>query len=173
LQNCKTALLYKSSVSGQAHYNYSLSTKVLDLTSLKTAAFQELKRAFRSLTFLIHYNHTCTIYIDIDSSQEFRMRAMIYHIKKGIDLQPGQWPKHTDVELILFLSRSLHVAEKYYWPTELKIAGVCWVVRKVSYIVLFTETLVQVFTDHRAITGIINQKSLEIKSMDRVNLFLV
>ena len=56
---------------------------------------------------------------------------------------------------------------------ELEIAGVCWMVRKVSYIILSTETSVQIFTDHGAITGIINQKSLETESMDRANLFLM
>ena len=90
LQNRKTALLCKSPVSGQACCNYLLSVKVLDPTSLETAAFQELKSIFRSSTFLIHYNHTCTTYINVDSSQKFRMRAMIYHVKKGIDLQPRQ-----------------------------------------------------------------------------------
>jgi hypothetical protein len=140
---------------------------------LETAAFQELKSAFRSSTFLIHHDCTRTIYINVDSSQEFRIGAMIYHVKKGIDLQPRQGLKHTDVEPILFLSRSLHTAEKCYWPTELKIAGVCWVIRKVSHMILSTKTPVQVFTDHRAITGIINQKSLETESMDRANLFLV
>jgi hypothetical protein len=39
--------------------------------------------------------------------------------------------------------------------------------------ILSTETPVQVFTDYRAITEIINQKSLKTESMNKVNLFLM
>ena len=35
----------------------------------------------------------------------------------------GRWPTKAQILLIIFLSRSLTVAESNYWPIELEIAG--------------------------------------------------
>jgi hypothetical protein len=88
-------------------------------------------------------------------------------------LKPGEWPKRTDIKLILFLSRLLHPAEKNYWPTKLKVAGMVWVVYKVKHIVKSSQTPTKIFTDHRAIVAIAKQRSLETESNDRSNLRLV
>lgn len=173
LQNIKTVLLKNSPVSGQKRRHYVMTTKILDPTPLELASFKELKAAFAKPTFLAHHDPKRDMYIDVDASQEFGIGVMAYHVKEGITLKPGDYPKRVDVQPIMFLSRALHGGEKNYWPTELEVAGVCWAIRKLSHMVLSSVRPTKVFTDHGAITGIIKQRSLKTTSMDRSNLFLV
>jgi hypothetical protein len=39
-------------------------------------------------------------------------------------------PSRTATQPVLFPSRCLTEAEKKYWPTELEVAGLVWVIRK-------------------------------------------
>lgn len=65
------------------------------------------------------------MFIDLDTNKEFRFRAMIYHLKK--DLVMRKYLVKKVVEPILFLSRQLNPAETQYWPTELELVGIIWV----------------------------------------------
>lgn len=60
-----------------------------------------------------------------------------------------------DVELILFLSRVINGVESRYWLTELELAGIVWVVRKIRYMIEFLSALMIVFTDYGAALGIV------------------
>lgn len=173
LQDRKTALLRKGPVAGRARQTYADKTKVDNPTPLEEASFLQLRKALSTPTFLVHHDPTRELYIDVDSSQEFGMGAMVYHVKDGVVLKAGEWPRRTDVEPVLFLSRSLSPAEKNYWPTELEVAGLVWSVRKTKHMIETAHVPTKVFTDHGAITNIIRQRSLETQSTDRANLLLV
>jgi hypothetical protein len=173
LQLRKTALLRKGPVEGAARRNYSRTTKVGLPSPSEQISFEELQKALTKPTYLVHHNPARDLYIDVDSSKEFGVGVMVYHIKEGIQLKPGQYPSRTDIEPILFMSRLLHTAEHKYWPTELEIAGLVWTIKKVRHMVESSQTPTKVFTDHGAIVGIVRQRSLETESTDRSNLMLV
>jgi hypothetical protein len=173
LQQRKTELLRKGPIRGSPRKRYSGSTKITDPTEAELVSFREIQEALSSPTYLVHHNPARTLYIDVDSSKEFGIGVMVYHVKEDVNLKTGQYPKSKEIEPILFLSRLLSVPEQKYWPTELETAGICWALRKVRHLVESSHTPTRIFTDHGAITGIVKQKSMETESMERSNLLLV
>ena len=115
----------------------------------------------------MHFNPTRQLYIDIDASKERGFGAMIYHLKHGDRARP------TAIDPILFLSKCLTPAEARYWPTELEMAGVVWVIRKVHHMVRSSQLATIVWTDHSAIPSIAKQVKLSSSNVDKLNLRLM
>jgi len=122
------------------------------------------------------------------------MALMAYHVKENLeptmvdsdipegyeddDSSPTAWLKRlvdfdkSSIEPIVFLSKCLSGAETRYYPTELEMAGLCWAVRKLSYMIQ-TALKVYVFTDHAAVTAIAKQRRLATtESLESLNLRL-
>lgn len=75
---------------------------------------------------------------------------------------------------ILFLSRLLTDAETRYWPTELEIAGLVWVVKKIRHMIEATRSPTTIiYTDHSAAVSIVRQTSLNTVSTEKLNLRLI
>ena len=58
-------------------------------------------------------------------------------------------PGQKNLEPILFLSCRLTDAETRYCPTELKIAGIVWVVKKVRHLIEAAKCTTIIYTDIR------------------------
>lgn len=139
-------------------------------TEAELQAFKDLQEAFSSPTFLVHFDPSRRLYIDLDASKEWGFAAMIYHVIGDPD---GPFPR-TDVQPIMFLSKMLNQAEQNYWPTELEVAGIVWVIKKVRHMVESTKKPpTVVYTDHSAAVPISRQTSLTTSSTDKLNLRLV
>ena len=95
----------------------------------------------------------------MDGSKEFGFGAYVYHLIDG------------KIKPILFLSRLLTKAEKSYWLTELEVAGLVWVLKKVRHMAESTTT--HILTDHSSIVDIATQKSLNTSAAWKMNLRLV
>ncbi len=99
---------------------------------------------------------------------------MVYHVKSSANWDGKGYPPKKSIEPILFLSRFLTSAETRYWPTELELAGIVWILRKVRHLIESSEvTPTVVFTDHGAALGIARQTSLTTASTDKLNLRLI
>ena len=103
---------------------------------------------------------------------------MIYHIKKKskfdkksevIDVSSNR----EQIELIIFLNKTLAFVEIRYWSTELKMAALIWVVRKIRLLIMSFLHFVVVFTDHVANSIIINQIKFISSSVNKLNLKLI
>ena len=179
LQQVKTALLKSApSTAGNARKAY-VRKAVLDLKDPKLRdAFEAIQDSFRSLHFLHHFDHTRQLYCDIDSSREYGHGCMIYMVKGDPEpIMDGNraklFPK-TDIEPIMFLSCALTPAEQRYWPTELEVAGVVWMVKKTHHFLHACKAPTIIFTDHAAAVGLSNQTSLVTTTCtDKLNLKLV
>jgi len=65
-------------------------------------------------------------------------------------------------------------AERNYWPTELEVAGIVWVIKKIRPMIEATEVPPTIiYTDHSAAVPISRQTSLTTSSTDKLNLRLV
>ena len=85
-----------------------------------------------------------------------------------------RWPSANTIQPILFFSRLLAPLEKNYWPTELKIAGFVWVMKKIRHIIELSKSNVIVQTDHLTIIDILQQLLFtSTTSTMRLNLRLV
>ena len=168
LQQRKT-LLTKNLVSkGTARKRQSAST-FYDPTVAEIQSFQNLKQAFAKPSFLVHFDPDRQLLIDLDASKAWGFAAMVYHVKKDV----AEGFARTDVQPILFLSKMLNQAELNYWPTELEVAGLVWVVRKVRHMIESTKNPTIIYTDHSAAVPISKQASLTTSSTDKLNLRLV
>ncbi len=139
-------------------------------TAEEREAFSDLQGAFAAPTFLTHYSKLRRLYID--ASKQFGLAAMVYHVLG--DPPDGTVSPRTAVQPIMFLSKCLNTAEKNYWPTELEVAGIVWVVRKIRHMIESTEVPpVIVYTDHSAAVQISRQTTLTTSCTDKLNLRLV
>ena len=186
LQDRKTELLRDAPKSGSARKSFSSRTQFVP-TQAEVEAFQALQSALSKPTFLTHFDPNRVLFVDLDSSKEYGIGAIVYHVK-GFQLPEGlvtlrkastgsqvplPYPARDDVEPILFLSRVINGAESRYWPTELELAGIVWVVRKVRHMIESSASPTIIFTDHGAALGIAKQTSLTTTSTDKMNLRLV
>ena len=172
LQTRKTLLLRQSpSTKGSIRKTFSRKTIVENPTDEELESYRQLQESFSQATFLVHFSPDRTLYIDIDASKRRGFGAIIYHLKSTC-LNPEK-PKRTDIEPILFLSRMLNDAETRYWPTELEMAGLVWVVRRVRHMIEAAKNTTVVFTDHAANTSIAKQTTLSSSNTDKLNLRLI
>ena len=168
LQDRKTMMLVNSPRSGQERKNYAFRSMIKEPTGAELAAFRSLQKALSTPSFLRHFDEKATLYVDLDASR-FGFGAMVYQIKGTLT---GNYPKRSQVQPILFLSRLLKDAETRYWPTELEIAGIVWVLRKVRHMAESAPQTV-VYTDHGAALGIAKQTTLSTSSTAKLNLRLI
>lgn len=171
LQLRKTALLKGAPIAGTARRAYASKTKFLNPTNEERESYSQLQHALGVKRYLIHYSPIRQLFADIDSSKETGMGGMIYHVKGTV--KPGEYPPRRDVEPIVFLSRLLTSAETRYWPTELELAGLVWVLRKIRHLVETSKDPSIFYTDHGAALGIAKQTTLSTSSTDKLNLRLI
>ena len=189
LQDRKTELLKDAPKSGTARKSFSARTR-FEPTRAEIDSFNAVQAALSQPTFLTHFDANRVLFVDLDSSKEFGIGAMVYHVK-GFQLPPNlttlakpsadkvlgpadlAYPARQDVEPILFLSRIINGAESRYWPTELELAGIVWVVRKIRHMIESSATPTIIYTDHGAALGIAKQTTLTTTSTDKMNLRLV
>ena len=173
LQERKTTMtrLLPATARGPARKRQAVRVRLHDPTHEEVGSFQDLKGAFKEPTFLTHFDRKRKLFADLDSSKSWGFAGMVYHVEG--DPADGDFPR-TKVQPIMFLSRCLNGAEKNYWPTELEVAGIVWVVRKIRHMIEASEcppTII--YTDHSAAVPISRQTSLTTSSTDKLNLRLV
>ena len=152
----KTYLTRTVNVGGNARKKATARTQLTMPTPKELNAFHQLQKLFSSPTILHHHDEKRTLYIDLDASKEFGFGAHIYHSTD--EMSNGDPPKQKSQQSILFLSRLLTNAETRYWPTELEIAGIVWVVKKIRHMIEASHQVV-IYTDHAAAVSIVRQTS--------------
>lgn len=78
---------------------------------------------------------------------------MIYYLKRNLVIR--EYLIRKIVESILFLSQLFNWTKTSYWPIELELAGIVWVLHKIRYMIEFSKYLTLIFTDHGMILGIV------------------
>jgi hypothetical protein len=103
---------------------------------------------------------------------------MIYIVKgdppPDIDGNKAHLFKKEDIQIVMFLSKALTGLETCYWPTELEVSGLVWIVKKVHHLIHASQKPAIIFSDHSTAVGISNQTSLTTTTAsDKLNLKLV
>ena len=89
--------------------------------------------------------------MDLNIFKVFEFAIMIYHYKRN-QIETFNKIIRTNIEFILFLNRNLNTVKYNYYLTELKIAGIVWVVKKIRYIIKFIFKLfIIIYTNYSAI----------------------
>ncbi len=169
LHRRKTLLLQQSpSTKGKARKLFSLRTAIKEPSAAELISFQAIQDAFAQPTFLTHFDPTQTLHIDVDASKERGFGAVAYHIRDG----NSKATPHS-VMPIIFLSKCLTPAQSRYWPTELEVAGLLWVVRRLHHMIRASLTPTVVWTDHASTPGLLQQIKLSATNTDKLNLRLI
>ena len=172
LQERKTVLLKSSpAAGGNARKTYSMRTLLREPNWKEITSFEQLQAMLSSPTILIYFMPDRILFIDLDALKERGFGAMIYYVKEGTDT--SKYPPRTAVQPIMFLSRLLRGPELNYWPTELEIAGMVWVVRKVRHLIESSTKPVIIYIDYGANVGIAKQTSLTTAFTEKTNLCLI
>jgi hypothetical protein len=172
LQDRKTLLLKNSSIFGRARQKFSFNIRLLNLIVAEKQSFEQIQSALSKRRKLIHVDIERQLYDDVDVSKKFGIDVMIYHVKNDEE-NLFIYSTKSKIELILFLSRQLKSIEKNYWSTELKIADIVFIIRKIRHMIESSKKLTILFTDHEFALNIVKQTSLIITSIDRLNLRLI
>ncbi len=171
LQDRKTIMLANSPKAGHERKNFATRTELRMPTKLELESFGALQNALSRPSFLVHFDDKQTLYIDLDASKDFGFGAMVYHVAGTIKAGEA-YPRRSQIRPILFLSRLLKDAETRYWPTELELAGIVWVLSKTRHMVESAPHTV-VYTDHGAALGIAKQTTLTTSSTAKLNLRVI
>ena len=156
-------ILRERRVVGNARKKEAARTRLLDPTRQEIQAYRMLQKLFARPGILTHFDPSVKLYIDLDASQELGFGAYAYHLK---DDKKGQ----KSILPILFLSKVLTPAETRYWPTELEVAALVWVVKKLRHHIEASHEPSIIYTDHQATIDIVKQSSLNTTSVVRLNL---
>ena len=154
-QALKTTLVQRVLLAGQQYRARASRTKLGPPTPQELASFLSIQEALDQPSTLVHHNPEKILWIDLDAFKKFGFGAIVFHIAFGEAIPEGYWPSASAIQLILFFSRYLTPAERNYWPTELKIAGFVWVVKKVRHIIELSKANVIIQTNHSAIINIL------------------
>ena len=157
-------------------------TNMTEPTSKELNTFHHLQMMFSRLTILSHFDFKHWLYIDLDVLKEFGFDTHIYHAKSDLMKSTSEselllWSvsssSQKDTESILFLSCLLTDVKMWYWSTELKVADIVWVVKKVHHMIEVTEQFTIIYTDHFTTVFIVQQFSLNIINIKKLNLCLI
>ncbi len=136
----------------------------------KLNVFHHLQSLFSWSIILMHFLSKQQLYIDLNVFKEFGFEAHVYYTKEFTE---DDTSKQKFMKSVLFLSRLLQDAEMWYWLTELEVAGLVWVVKKIRYMIEIMTKNVIIYTDHAVSVRISCQFSLNITVMKKLNLCLI
>ncbi|KAJ5090186.1 hypothetical protein N7532_008870 [Penicillium argentinense] len=175
LQQPKTLLLRNSPVKGHSRRSFSVRTLAEQPSAAERRAFDELQAEFADSPWLTHHDSQRQLYVDLDASKEAGFGAMVFHVNPTHVHDISKPPAANAIQPVLFLSRDLSAAERNYWPTELEVACLVWVLRKIRHMVQAAppHLPVVIYTDHSSTTPIAQSSPLRSVASDRLNLRLV
>ena len=182
LQNRKILFNKKIKSMKNAHKrkNYINKLFVNDFINKEFKTFYQLQNLFLRPMIFYHFDFKLQLFINFDVSKKFGIDRHVYHV--FIDLKYFQnkflnkknpYSKKNEMKLIMFLSHELINAETRYWPTEMKIAALVWIIKKIRHLIETTEHFTVVYTDHSATAAIAQQSSLNTTSVIKLNFRLI
>ena len=174
LTDRKTMLL-RQLVKGSKHRKAAAAMTLTFPTADEIKAFNYLQHELSSSLWLTHFDPKRILFFDVDASKEVGLGAIAYHSTNDANNDHDAiFMMHTTatVEPIAFLSRDLTPAERNYWITELEVAAVVWILRKMKHNIDTARKTV-IYTDHNATVGIAKATTLCTSSSDRSNLRLI
>ena len=139
-------------------------------TTKKLKFFRTLQNHLSITSFLIYFDKTKQLYINLNSRQKKSINVMIYYINVA---SFEKYSSKVFIEFILFLSKLLNSVETRYWSIELKLTELIWILRKVCHSVKSSQFQIIIYTDHDAFLKIVEQINFSIFSIDKFNLRLI
>ncbi|KAJ5675356.1 hypothetical protein N7462_008253 [Penicillium macrosclerotiorum] len=178
LQLRKTALLRGSPTKGGERKQWSRQATLAQPTDAEIQSFKTLQDEFKNPKWLVHFSRDRQLYIDLDASKEegAGFGAMVYHLDPAYEhTEYAKPPAVTKKQPVLFLSRLLSQAETRYWPTELEVACLVWVLKKTRHLIEAAPIDLPpiIYTDNAGTAAIGRATKLNSTAVEKLNLRLI
>ena len=142
--------------------------------------FYQLQNFFLRPMIFYYFDFKLQLFINFDVSKKFGIDKYIYHVFINLKHFQNKFlnkknshPKKNEMKLIMFVSRELTNAKTRYWPIEIKVAALVWIIKKIRHLIKTTEHPTVVYIDHSAIAAIAQQSSLNMIFVIKLNFRLI
>ncbi|KAL8369548.1 hypothetical protein RB595_000061 [Gaeumannomyces hyphopodioides] len=144
-------------------------------TAEEVAEFEDLKEALSQPTSLYHHDPSRLLIIQLDASKEVGFSAIVFQLDPSFDWDKKGAIKRSAIRPIMYLSKQCVDAELRYWPTELEVACLVWVLKRIRPTILSNKSgeKVVVLTDHSATKGLCSTDVMKTSSPGKANLRLI
>ena len=173
LQIKKTTLLRFSFTKEHSRKTFFRQKNIDDIIESKQNSYDQIQKVFARIFFLIYFDHTRFLYIDINAFKRWKFDVMIYHNRSNFNYSSEKYSKKFDIQSVLFLSRLLINFETRYWLIELKMIELMWVVKRIRHMIKSAKRITVIFTNHVANAFIVKQTTLNSDNIDKLNLRFV
>ena len=164
LQNWKTLFNKKIKSMKNVHKrkNYINKLFVNDFIDKEFEIFYQLQNLFLWSMILYYFDFKLQLFINFDVSKKFGIDRHVYHV--FIDLKYFQnkflnkkdfHSKKNEMKLIIFLNREFINTKTRYWPIEIKIAALVWIIKKIKHFIKTIEHFIVIYIDYSAIVAIV------------------
>ena len=172
LQKRKTILLKSALKKESAKKTFVSRIKIDNSISRERVSYEILQSLLSKFSYFIHHDPKRQIYVNLNASKEFDIDVVVYHVKKD-SIKSGEYSVRSFIQSIMFLFKLLNSIETRYWSTEMKVADIVWILRKIRHLIeSFTSSIV-IYTDHDATLDIVKQTTLSFSSTNKLNFRLV
>ena len=176
LQQRKTRLLKIFFIKDKLRQQHNRRTSINAFFDVEIDFFDQLQIVFNRSTFLIHFDKTRVLYLNIDVFKNRDWNIMMYHIKRKTNIKLKIIDasfKNFEIKFIMFLNKILSSAKNRYWFIELKIIVFVWLIRKFRQLIVNFEHSMIIFIDHVVNSVIINKIKFTSFSVDKLNFKFV
>ncbi len=131
--------------------NSYITNTTFKFTKKKLESFKTIQNIFSKSNFLIYYNPSRRLFVNINKSKKFDITVIIYHVKNEII-------KNficTSVQFILFLSKILSLTERNYWLFKLEITTLIYIICKIRHLItgVIYDIFIIIRTDYSPSVG--------------------
>ena len=181
MQNRK--ILFNKKIKSIENVHKKIYTKKLfvdNFINKKFKTFYQLQDFFSRLMIFYHFDFKLQLFIDFDVSKEFKIDEHVYYV--FIDLKHFQnkffnkknpHSKKNKMKSIMFFSREFIYAKIRYWPTEMKVVALIWIVKKIRHFIETIEHPIIIYTDYSMMVAIAQQFNLNMTFVIKLNLRLI
>jgi hypothetical protein len=156
LQELKIKLLKNSSKKNRRK-RFINKIKIVSINK-KMTFFLLLQKDLIKTTLLMHFDKNKWLWIGLDEFKKFEFEMIVFHVTRKF--HEKIWSTKNDIQIIMFWSRLLTIAERNYWSTELETANLIWIIKKVRHLIQSSKISIIIQTDHVIIIDICNQTSI-------------
>ena len=172
LQNRKTKMLRHELAIDNARCAYFSKTQLKNFIEAKLEFFRFFQDFLFKSLFLVYVNIKRSLFINLNISKKFGIKAMLYYIKKTFlkDLLFDIWSSRHIIKSILFLNRLIIFVKFKYWFTKLKIVDIVWILKKIRHIVKASLKKTIIYTNYEVAFDIALQTTLFTIFINKLNL---
>ena len=120
------------------------------------------------------------MFINFDVLKEFEIDEHVYHVFINLKHSQNKFfnkknfhSKKNEMKSIMFFNREFINAEIRYWPIEIKVAALVWIIKKIRHLIKTIKHPIVIYIDHSATVAIAQQSSLNTISVIKLNFKLI